>query len=93
MNKFGYRLRELRESKHLLLRQLAAHLNSDTAYVSKLERGERRAKREQVTQLSSLLDCSNDELMSLWLADQVYNIVKDEKMAYQAIEIVKLELK
>lgn len=44
----GKRIRELREEKGLLQRQLAAELEIDTPMYSKLERGERRAKREQV---------------------------------------------
>jgi len=43
---FGERIKELRESKDLLQRQLAATLEIDTPMFSKIERGERRAKRE-----------------------------------------------
>lgn len=52
---FGEKLRELRESQGLLQRQLAASLEIDTPMFSKIERGERRAKREQVERLASLL--------------------------------------
>ena len=45
---FGERIKVLCESKDLLQRQLAASLEIDTPMYSKLERGERRAKREQV---------------------------------------------
>jgi transcriptional regulator with XRE-family HTH domain len=93
MNKFGNRLRELRESQGLLLRQIAAQLETDTAYISKLERGERRAKREQVIQLAALLSANLDELLIFWLADQVYVLVKNEKIAKQAISLVNSELK
>jgi transcriptional regulator with XRE-family HTH domain len=52
---FGVKIRELRESQGLLQRQLAASLEIDTPMFSKIERGERKAKREQIEQLASLL--------------------------------------
>jgi transcriptional regulator with XRE-family HTH domain len=45
---FGKRIRQLRDEKQMLQRQLAAALEIDTPMYSKIERGERRAKREQV---------------------------------------------
>lgn len=92
MNKLGSKLRAIRESKGLLIRQVAASLDADTAYISKLERGERKAKREQLTEISLVLECDKEELLTLWLADQVFEIVKNEKIALRAIEMVKSEL-
>lgn len=92
MNKFGNRLRELREINGLLLRQVAAHLETDASHISKLEKGERKGKREQVLQLAHVLNVNSEELITLWLADQVYDLVKNEKCAGKAIDIVKSEL-
>jgi len=52
MNKIGDFIRAKGEEKELLLRHLAAQLDTDTAYLNGMERGERRAKREQVVQLT-----------------------------------------
>jgi transcriptional regulator with XRE-family HTH domain len=90
---FGERIRELRESKELLQRQLAASLEIDTPMFSKIERGERRAKREQVLLLAELLDTNVNDLLTLWLADQVYDLVKDEEMATQALKVAEEEVK
>lgn len=89
----GKRIRELREEKALLQRQLAAELEIDTPMYSKIERGERKAKREQVIKMAKLFDVTEEELLALWLAGQVYEIVKDESTALKAIEIVKKHLK
>jgi len=86
---FGERIKELRESKELLQRQLAAILEIDTPMFSKIERGERRAKREQVLLLAKLLESNEDELLTLWLADQVYDLVKDEDVASNALRIAE----
>lgn len=90
---FGERIRELRESKELLQRQLAASLEIDTPMFSKIERGERRAKREQVLLLAKLLNTNVNNLLTLWLADQVYNLKKDEELAAQALKMAEEELK
>jgi transcriptional regulator with XRE-family HTH domain len=42
---FGETVRELRESKRLLLKQVAAFLEVDTAFLSKMERNEKKASR------------------------------------------------
>lgn len=42
----GKRIKELREEQGLLQRQLAAILEIDTPMFSKIEHGDRRAKRE-----------------------------------------------
>lgn len=92
MNRFGRRIRELREAERLLLRQVASNLETDTAHISKLERGERKAKKEQVLKLARILNADLDELLTFWLSDQIYELVKNEKNAIQALEIVKTEI-
>lgn len=90
---FGERIKELRESQGLLQRQLAANLEIDTPMFSKIERGERRAKREQVLKLAELLKTDANELLTVWLADQVYEIVKDEETATGALRVAESTLK
>jgi len=91
---FGNRIRELREEKGLLLRQLASLLEVDTATISKIERGTRRAKKEQLQIFSSVLDISQKELETLWLADKLYEIVEDENdLGLSALKVAEDEFK
>jgi transcriptional regulator with XRE-family HTH domain len=87
MNKFGDLIRSTREEKELLLRHIAAELDVDTALVSKIERGEKTAKREHVLALAQLFNINPEELIALWLADQVAHLVESEPQAEQAIRI------
>lgn len=89
----GERIKVLRESKGLLQRQLAATLEIDTPMFSKIERGDRRAKREQVVILAKLLDSKEEELLTLWLADQVYDVIKDEKVGIKAMQVAVQKFK
>ena len=60
---------------------------------SKIERGDRRAKREHVVQLAELLDFDVNQLLSLWLSDQILDIVSSEEVALEALQNAATTLK
>jgi transcriptional regulator with XRE-family HTH domain len=91
--KFGEHIKQLREQNQLLQRQLANALDMDTAMLSKIERGERRAKREHIPILSSLLKTNEKELYIIWLADQVYDLIKEEDNATEILKVAEEEIK
>lgn len=93
MNQFGEKIKLLREQKNLLQKHIANKLDIDTPMLSKIERGERKAKKEHVSILASIFSVKGDELLSLWLADQVYEVVKDEVVALRAIQVAEEEIK
>ena len=63
MNSLREKIRTIRESMSLLLRQVAAYLEIDTALISKIERGERRLTREQVFKLAKFYNVTDEELL------------------------------
>ncbi len=85
---FANKLKELREKRQLLQRQLASALEIDTPMYSRIERGERKAKREQVILLAKLLDANEKEFLQLWLADKVYDVLAEEDCADGVINMV-----
>ncbi|MCU0468801.1 MAG: helix-turn-helix domain-containing protein [Arcicella sp.] len=87
-NIFGNKLRTLREEKQIPQRQLASVLEIDTATYCKIEKGDRRAKREQVMTLSETLKTGFKELLQLWSADKVYEIIENEDDATQILNVV-----
>ena len=93
MNKFGDLIRLKREEQEMLLRHLSAELDIDTAMLSKIERGEKNAKREHVKQLAKLFKLDYKELMVLWLADKVFLLVENEDQALQALKVAESEIK
>ena len=76
---FGDKIKELREEQGLLQRQLAAFIEIDTPMFSKIERGDRRAKREQVIKLAEYLHHDEKEMLTLRLADKFIDAVEDEQ--------------
>jgi transcriptional regulator with XRE-family HTH domain len=92
-SQFGERVRELREKQNLYLRQVAPLLEMDTAQLSKIEKGSRLIKREQIPVLADILKADSNELLVLWLADQLYEVVKDEDVALKAMDAAQETLK
>ncbi|GAA4769278.1 MULTISPECIES: helix-turn-helix domain-containing protein [Flavobacterium] len=91
--KFGEHIKQLREQNHLLQRQLANALDMDTAMLSKIERGERRAKREHIPILASVLKTNEKDLCTIWMADQVYNLIKEENNASEILKVANENFK
>lgn len=86
----GDKIKELREEHGVLQRQLAALLEIDTPMFSKIERGDRYAKRRQVIQLAEYFKIDKNELLTLWLADKVLDAIEGEdELKRKAIEVAQ----
>jgi transcriptional regulator with XRE-family HTH domain len=92
-NQFGERIRSLREEQNLLLREVATRLHIDIPMLSKIERGERKAKRQQITVYAKILKTSKDGVLTQWLADQLIEVLKNEALALKAIQGAEEDLK
>ncbi len=90
---FGNYIRKLREEKQLLLREVASQMNIDTALLSKIERGTRIARKEQVEDLAKALNKSESELLKFWMADKIVNMLKDESNTTEILKKVEEEIK
>ena len=90
---FGQKVKELREAKGLVQRQIAAELQVDTAYVSKFECDEKLISRNHIAKLSKILNVHEKELQILWLADRIMKMVDDEDQKKQALRLVLKNLK
>jgi transcriptional regulator with XRE-family HTH domain len=90
---FANRIRELRESKQMLQRHISAALDMDNAMYCKIERGDRQAKREQIPFIAEILQADKEELLALWLADQVAAVVEDDKgISDKVLDIAKKKI-
>jgi len=89
----GDKIRELRTKQNLLLRQVASKLEVDTSIISKMERGERPIKQEQIAILADILKADKEELQTLWLADQLYNVIEGQPLADEALKSVSKKIK
>lgn len=89
---FGNKIRSLRDEQGVLQRQLAAYLELeiDTPMFSKIERGDRRAKRSQVTMLAEYFHVDEKEMLTSWLADKILDALEgEESLALDAIGVTE----
>ncbi|MDR2131643.1 MAG: helix-turn-helix domain-containing protein [Odoribacteraceae bacterium] len=87
---FNERIKQLREEQGLPLRKLAAALDIDTASYCKIEKGDRRARKEYLSIIAEILHADYEELLKFWLADQITAVVADEKeLSDEVLKIAK----
>lgn len=83
----GAKLKELRENNGFVQRQIAAELEVDTAYISKVENEEKQLSKLHLKKISKLYKIPEKELLTLWLSDKIVELVKDEPTARESINI------
>ena len=89
----GELIREKREKKGLLLRHVSAMLDIDTAILSKIERGERKATRDQITRLAEILEINKELLIVQYLSEKILYELKDEDLGIQALKVAEKTIK
>ena len=93
METLGQILKAKRESKGLLLRQVAAYLDIDQAILSKIEKGERKPTKENITRLSEVLEIDCKKLMIHFLSDKIAFEIAGEDCASQALKVAEKKVK
>jgi transcriptional regulator with XRE-family HTH domain len=89
----GTILRELRETKGLLLREVGAELSLDPTILSKIERDERMPTREQVKALSNFYKEQKNEVIIAWLSDKLVYEIQDEELGLDAMKVAEEKIK
>jgi len=89
----GQKIRELREQAGLKQRELAYQLEIGEGFLSKVENDQKPLKREDLTKLNELFKIPIEELESLWLANKLYSIVRDEESALTALKVAEEQVK
>lgn len=85
---FGEYIRSERERQRIPQKSLAAALKIDIPMYSRIERGERPAKREQVPIIARMLGIDENSLLRIWVANKVYHIISEEEDAVSILNAV-----
>ena len=89
----GELIRDKREKKGLLLRHVSAQLDIDTAILRKIERGERKATRDQITKLADILVLDKESLLIQYLSEKILYEIQDEDLGIQALKVAEKTIK
>ena len=92
METLGQILKGARESKKLLLREVAAAISADTAMISKFEKGERKPTRDQILSLSKVLDITEKDILICYLSDKIAAELINENVAKEVLETAKIKI-
>jgi len=94
MKTFGETIREMREARSLLLREVAAKLDVDPSFLSRIESGTKRPSREQVVTLATIFHEDKDKLLVLYLGERlVYELKDEEDLAIEAIMVAEKRIR
>ncbi len=83
----GAKLKELREINGYVQRQIAAELEVDTAYISKVENDEKLLSKSHLKKIATLFNVAEKELVVIWLADKILNTIHNEENKQQALQL------
>lgn len=77
----------------MLQRELAMRLEIGEGFLSKVENDQKQLKRDDLKKLSKIFKVSLNELETLWLANKVYGLVKNEAQGSNALKVAEQQLK
>lgn len=86
MQNIGELIRTLREKEGYPLRKVAAYLDIDQAILSKIERGQRKLKKEQVVKLAGFFNYDEKKMLITFLSDRIIYEIGEEEYAKEALK-------
>jgi transcriptional regulator with XRE-family HTH domain len=89
----GEIIRQKREEKKLLLRELSAMLEIDPAILSKIERGERNAKKKHIKKISEILGIDEQGLLIQFLSEKILYDIEGEEFGLEALKVAEERMK
>lgn len=93
MKTVGQTIRAKRESKGLLLRQVASYLDIDQAILSKIERNERKPTKENIVKLAEILDFDKEDLLVQFISERIAYEIADEDCASKVLKAAEKKVK
>lgn len=89
----GEKLQILRNKARMPQRLIAEALSIDIPMYSRMERGERPIRKEHIKILANIFKTDETELLTLWLADQVKDVLKDNnELVRNVLNIAKNDI-
>jgi transcriptional regulator with XRE-family HTH domain len=92
MLSIGEQIRNLRLGKGLPLRKVAAELDLDQSILSKIERGERKASKEQIIRIAKIFGVDERELLISFFSDKILYDLINEEVAPEVLRVAEMKI-
>lgn len=76
----------------LPLRKVAAELDLDQSILSKIERGERKASKEQIIRIAQIFNVDEKELLINFLSDKILYDLINEEVASEVLKVAEMKI-
>lgn len=93
METVGQIIRTKREQLGFLLRQVAAYVDIDQAILSKIERNERKATKENILKIAEILELDQEELLIQFMSERIAYEIASEKCAAKVLKAAEQKVK
>lgn len=91
---FSDKIRSIREAEKITQRTIAKALGIGVPMYCRIERGERSVRKEQIPVIAEALKTDSEELLKLWLADQMATLMDGEEEVFNdVINIAKSDMR
>ena len=82
---FSDKIKSLREAEKITQSTMAKALGIGVPMYSRIERGERSVRKEQIQVIAEVLKTDSEELLKLWLADQMVTLMDGEEEVFNDV--------
>lgn len=82
---FSDKIKSLREAEKITQSTMAKALGIGVPMYSRIERGERSVRKEQIQVIAEALKTDSEELLKLWLADQMVTLMDGEEEVFNDV--------
>lgn len=89
MKNFKEYIKNRRKDKQLKIKEVAALTGIDQALISKIEHGKRLPTEAQLLALIHCYDLPEEEVRPLWLAERLYDMIRDDPHALEALAVAE----
>lgn len=93
-NTFGDTVKNLREEKHLPLREVAEALGIDISMLGKIEKNSRKPTKILIEKFANYFNVSQKELLIAFVSDTVaYQVMDEEDISSEVFKIAEKKVK
>lgn len=86
---FGEKLRQLRETAGMTLREVSVNIEIDPSLLAKIERNQRQPTKHLIKNIADFFSVNEKELLNEFLSDQIAYKILDEEADLKILKVAE----